>query len=105
MPRELFPQGVSRMTDISKAIEQSSRAGQNMALIQSKLALTQLAEKMQEYIDEGDEHITLGENIREEADVEYVLPVRYAAQLFNDLLLYMNGGVEPPLKVKIPTAE
>lgn len=64
----------------------------------------ELAEKMQEYIDGSDEMIALGtyDEGASEADVEFVLPVRHAAQLFNDFLLYLNNGCRLQHSVIVP---
>lgn len=61
----------------------------------TKSVLTDLGQKMQEYIDdssvESDDFLT-GLDVTQTAAVE----------LFNDFLLFLNDGIDPPGKVKTP---
>lgn len=67
-----------------------------MGISKSKLALTQLAEMMQDYINEGDEDIPLDPN-----DTSRTILVKDVVLLFNDFLLYLNNGVTPPKTIRV----
>lgn len=61
-----------------------------------RIFVNQMREAMQEYVDESDININLQEN---DKDPGFVIPLRYAAVLFNDLLLYCNDGQDLEKKV------